>query len=258
MDVFADAEHFRGAPFEQFGDEHLLALTLVVLWQVLLLSRFRAADPATRRTMRGALTGALWAQEAGYHLWRAVTGTWTPREMLPLHLCSAAIWVGGVMLLTRSYALYEFCYFGAIVGASLALLTPDLGPFGAPHYRFFQFFESHGLILTAPLWMTFVEGFRPSVGSLARASAGTAAYGLLVFAANRRLGSNYMFLNGKPPMRTPLDALPPWPRYLPIMGAGVAGLFALLFAPWALADAQGVRGAAFRPGPSPVNRERKK
>lgn len=237
MNVFADAEHFAGRRFELFGPDHLLALTLVVLWQVLLIKRFRGAGPAARAWMRRAIVGVLWTQEASYHLWRAATGTWRKEEMLPLHLCSAGVWAGGIMLLTRSYLLYEFCYFGALVGASIALLTPDIGRFGAPHFRFVQFFVSHGLILTAPLWMTFVEGFRPRPRSLGRAIVGTAGYAALVFAANRRLGSNYMFLNRKPATASPLDALPPWPRYLVPMAGAVAGLFALLYSPWAIRDA---------------------
>jgi hypothetical integral membrane protein (TIGR02206 family) len=237
MNVFADAEHWTGAEFRLGREEHLLALTLIVIFEVLLLNRMRDADPATRRNVRWALVAALWAQEVSYHIWRLSTRTWTPRQMLPLHLCSVMVWVGGLAMLTRSYRLYEYVYFAALAGAGLALATPDIGRFGFPHYRFFQFFVSHGLIINAPLWLTFVEGFRPSAASLGRALLGTGAWASGVFWVNRRLGSNYMFVNRKPETASALDALPPWPRYLPIMAGAVAGLFALLYAPWAIRGA---------------------
>lgn len=238
MNVFAGAERWDGPEFQLFGPEHRTALVLLVIVDVLLIKRFRAAGPEARRRMRAALTGTLWAQEISYHIWRAATRTWTPKELLPLHLCSVAVWASGLMLLTRSYRLYEVIYFIALTGGTIALLTPDAGRFGFPHYRFVQFFASHGLTVLAPLWMTFVEGYRPTGRSLVTTSAGVLLYGAGVFAINRRVGSNYLFVNRKPDTRSPLDLLPPWPGYLPIMAAAVLGLFGALYAPWAIADAR--------------------
>lgn len=234
MDVFADADSWTGQPFKLGSPEHLLMLTVVVVAQVLLIKRFRPADDDTKRKVRLALVGALWSQEASYHAWRLLNGTWTRKQMLPLHLCSVEVWMGGLMLLTRSYRLYEYVYFGALVGAIMAVVTPDAGPFGFPHYRFFQFFVSHGLIAAAPLWMTFGEGFRPTARSLGRAIVGTVAYAGVVNLVNRKLGSNYMFVNRKPETRSVLDALPPWPGYLPYMAGAVIAAFTALWAPWAL------------------------
>ena len=162
MNVFADAEEWSGPAFELFGADHRRMLTLIVLLEVLLLKRGRSAGPAARRRRRRLLASGLVAQELSYHAWRARTGTWRVDEMLPLHLCSASVWLGAAMLWTGSHRLYQWVYFAGISGAAVALATPDVGRFGAPHYRFWQFFASHGLILTAPLWMTFVEGARPA------------------------------------------------------------------------------------------------
>lgn len=237
------AQEWDGKPFALFGRDHLLALTLVVVFQVVLLWRFQTSDAATRRTVRAALVAALWGQELSYHAWRASIGTWTVKEMLPLHLCSQAVWLGGIMLLTRSHRLYEFVYFAALAGATQALATPDAGSYGWPHYRFVQFFASHGLILSAPLWMTFVEGHRPTAASAVKAAAVTIGSGLALVPLNRRLGSNYMFSARKPDTASPLDAMPAWPRYLPIMGALVIAAYGALYAPWAIAARVTARGA---------------
>lgn len=239
MNVFA--RDWDGPAFELFGREHLLALTLVVVVQVVLVWRFRAADAATRRSARWAITAALWAQEVGYHVWRASIGEWSAREMLPLHLCSQAVWLGGVLLLTRSDRLYQYVYYAALAGAGMALATPDAGRYGWPHYRFWQFFVSHGLVTFAPVWMTFVEGLRPARGSALRAAAVTAASGLALIPLNLRLGSNYMYTARKPDSASLLDRLPPWPGYLPIAGALLLAVYGGLYAPWAVRDAAASR-----------------
>lgn len=228
---------WTGPPFELFGRDHLLALTLVATALVVLTWRFARADEATKRSVRWGLVAALWAQEVSYHVWRLTAGTWTVKEMLPLHLCSQAVWVGGLMLLARSRRLYEYVYFAALAGGGMALATPDAGRYGWPHYRFWQFFVSHGLIVAAPVWLTFGERMRPKASSVLRAAAITAASGLAVLPLNRRIGSNYMFTARKPESASLLDRLPPWPRYLPIMGALVLAAYGVLYAPWAIRDA---------------------
>lgn len=231
--VFADAEHWTGPAFRLGSASHLGILTVVVLFQVLVLDRFGDADEHTKRRVRLLLVTALWGQELAYHGWRLATRTWSAREMLPLHLCSVAVWLCGLTLLTRNQRLYEHSYFLALTGAAMGLATPDIGRFGFPHFRFFQFFASHGLILTAPLWMTLAEGRRPGPGALRRAILTTSAHAAGAYLVNRRLGSNYMFVNRKPSTRSALDRLPAWPGYVPIMGAAVAGLFALWYVPFA-------------------------
>lgn len=232
MNPFADAEHWQGDSFRAGSRAHLAILTLVVLFQVLLLDRFGDADEATKRRVRQGLVVALWGQELGYHAWRLATRTWSPREMLPLHLCSVAVWAGGVSLLTRNQRLFDHTYFVALTGALIGLATPDIGRFGAPHYRFFQFFVSHGLLLTSSLWLARGEKMRPSRGAVGRAFLGTALHAGVAFAVNRKLGSNYMFVNRKPATASVLDRLPGWPGYLPLMGGAVAVLFTLFALPF--------------------------
>jgi hypothetical integral membrane protein (TIGR02206 family) len=66
------------------------------------------------------------------------------------------------MLITKNCLIYEFAYLIGIAGALQAVLTPDLGQYAFPHYRYFQVFISHGLIIISALYMTIVEGFRPT------------------------------------------------------------------------------------------------
>jgi hypothetical integral membrane protein (TIGR02206 family) len=70
------------------------------------------------------------------------------------------------MLVTKNYRLYEYAYFLGIAGATQTLLTPDAGPYGFPHFCFFQVFLSHGSIVTTAVYMIVVDRYRPTPKSL--------------------------------------------------------------------------------------------
>ncbi len=161
------AANYRGPAFELLGTAHLGALAFLVLLNLYLI-RFRNASDGTKAALRWILASILIINEAAWHYWNYVVGTWTLQTMLPLQLCSVFVWLGAWMLMTKSYRIYEFTYFMGIAGAIQALATPDLGIYGFPHFRFFQTFISHGLIITSAIYMTVVEGFRPTWKSMIR------------------------------------------------------------------------------------------
>ena len=155
---------------------------------------------------------------------------------LPLHACSILIWLTGFMLIFKDYTIYEFAYFMGIGGAIQALLTPDLGIYGFPHFRFFQTYISHGLLLTAAVYMTTVEGMRPTWRSLIKVFIFLNLYSFAVFFINKVIGSNYLYVAHKPPGPTLLDALPEWPWYLLYVEAIGLAVFLLLYLPFAIKD----------------------
>jgi len=127
-------------------------------------------------------------------------------------------------------------YFMGIAGAIQALATPDLGIYGFPHFRFFQTFISHGLIVTSAIFMTVVEGFRPTWKSILRVALWTNTYALIIYFVNAAIGSNYLMLNYKPDVPSLLDLLPPWPVYILYMELiGVVSIL-LLYLPFAIKD----------------------
>lgn len=212
MDQFF-AKDFVGEEFIFLGTAHLIALFSILLFNFYLL-RYKAKSEETRQKVRWTMAILLWVNEIGWHLWNASVGQWNLQTMLPLHVCSALVWLGGVMLVTKSYRIYEFAYFMGIAGALQALLTPDLGIYGFPHYRFFQTFLSHGLIVTSAVYMTTVEGFRPTWRSLGRVFLGMNIYMVIVFFLNQAIGSNYMYVAHKPETASLLDVMPDWPWYI--------------------------------------------
>lgn len=236
MDQFF-ARDYTGEPFTFLGVAHLGALLVIILFNLYLL-RFKGSDEAARARVRRGMALVLWANEFGWHAWNYAVGQWTLQTMIPLHVCSVLVWLGGYMLVSKNYLLYEIAYFLGIGGALQALLTPDLGLYGFPHYRFFQTFISHGLIVTSAIYMTTVEGFRPTWKSIVRVAVIANVYMVIVFFINLGLGSNYMFINRKPDTASLLDILPAWPGYLPYLELIGLVTFLLLYLPFLIKDWQ--------------------
>jgi len=230
------ARDYAGAPFELFGPAHLVALALVVLVNLVVVANRKRFTPLGMQVFRYGLAAVLILNEIGWHLWNYFIGRWTIQTMLPLHLCSVLVWVSATMLLTRSYTIYEFSYFLGIAGATQALLTPDAGIYGFPHFRFFQVIISHGSIVTAAIYMTFVEGFRPYWRSLVRVMIWGNVYMAAIGVVNWLIGSNYLFIARKPVTPSLIDLLGPWPWYVLNLEALAMALCLVLYLPYALRD----------------------
>jgi len=106
MDQFF-AEDFTGGDFSFLGIAHLIALLIIILFNIYLL-RYRNKNGAARSGIRWTMAIMLWLNEIGFHIWNASVGQWNIQTMLPLHVCSVLVWLGGVMLVTKNYTIYEF------------------------------------------------------------------------------------------------------------------------------------------------------
>jgi hypothetical integral membrane protein (TIGR02206 family) len=202
----------------------------------LFLIIFRNSGDGTKGFLRWMLALILWGNEIAWHYWNLTAGQWTLQTMLPLHLCSLLVWTGAWMLMTKNYRVYEFMYFMGIGGAIQALATPGIGDYNFPHFFFFQYFLSHGLILTSAIYMTVVEGLRPTWKSMLRVFIWMNIYAGIVYFINIYLGSNYLLINYKPDTPSLLDLLPEWPIYILYMEViGIATML-ILYLPFATKD----------------------
>lgn len=241
------AGDYTGIPFEWFGPTHVGALAFFILLNLFLL-RFKGSGEHTKNRLRVAMAVILWANEIAWHAWNVAVGQWTVQTMLPLHLCSVLVWAGGLMLVTKNYRVYEFMYFLGIGGAIQALATPDLGIYGFPHFRFFQTFISHGMVITSAIYMTTVEGFRPTWKSFLRVALWMNVYVLVIYFVNSAIGSNYLNINFKPDTPSLLDLLPEWPVYILYMEAIGIVTCLLLYLPFAIEDRRKIRSESEKSG----------
>lgn len=230
------AGDYPGPTFEFLGPAHLAALGFLVVLNLFLIVRYHSTEGKSRIAVRWILALILWGNEIGWHYWNYTVGKWNIQTMLPLQVCSILVWLGAWMLVTKSYRVYEFMYLMGIGGAIQALATPDLGIYGFPHFRFFQTFTSHGLIVTSAIYMTVVEGYRPTWKSLLRVALWMNLYMIPIYFLNNAIGSNYLMINHKPPTASLLDLLPEWPIYILYMEALGIVTFLILYLPFAIKD----------------------
>jgi hypothetical integral membrane protein (TIGR02206 family) len=221
-------------PFELFGTAHITGVLLIF---ALAAMSYPAAgylrDTAAERTVAWLLTCLIVVYQISSYAWRVKYGGVPWVQDLPLHLCDINTVVCALMLLTRSYRLYEVAYFWSICGSLAALLTPDLR-YGFPHITFLLFFFGHGVVIIAVLYATFAWGFRPQLRSVGTTLLITIVYGALLLPLNFVLDTNYMYLRAKPASATPIDYLGPWPWYLFGLVVLAAIVMLLSYAPFAL------------------------
>ena len=229
------AGNYTGPAFQLFGAAHIATL-LVLAAITLFLTRFKNSGEPTKRAIRWTLAIILWVSELTWHIWNIYWGYWSDTFMLPLNVCSVLIWLSGFMLIFKIYPIYEFAYFLGITATFNYLMTPDLGIYGFPHYRFIQIFISHGFVIIAALYMTVVEGFRPTWRSFWKVILGTNLYMLIIYFINARLGSNYVLINVKPTTASLFEFLPPWPYYIIFMELIGIACFLLLYLPFVIKD----------------------
>lgn len=230
------ARNWSGDPFVLFDTRHLIAIAIILVINVVLIIWGHRMPERWRPLVRYGLAVILIVDEIGWHYWNWVTGQWSIQTTLPLHLCSVLVFLSAAMLVTKSYGIFEFAYLLGIAGALQAVLTPDAGAYGFPHFRFFQVFVSHGSIITAAVYMATVEGYRPTPKSIKNVLIKSNLYMIAVAIINFAIGSNYLFIARKPETASLLDVLPPWPWYIPILELIAIVMIGLLYLPYAIKD----------------------
>lgn len=124
-------------------------------------------------------------------------------EALPLHLCGISAVCAALLALRPRAWLLDFLWYLGMPGALLALLFP------APAVSRYQlamnasYVITHAMILLIPGFL-MVVGMRPAKGKAIRMVMMLDAIALPVYAVNRALCTDFLFLMA-PPSGTPLE-----------------------------------------------------
>lgn len=245
MEFIADERQFTA-----YGPSHLAVLVVFAVGAAVLVWLGRRASPTVGRTVGRVLAVMIvvtFAVALTYKLLQPDI-----RTSVPLQLCDIAELMAAYALWTQRHWAFTLTYYWGLVLSSQALLTPDIGTpqEGAPdfpHHLFVTFFALHVLVVWAAIYLTWGLRMRPTWRSLRLAVAVTLGWVAFTLAFNVIAGTNYGYLNGKPPTASVLDVLGPWPVYLLIEVAVVIAVWALMTWPWQRATAS--RRAS--PGTSP-------
>ena len=219
--------------FEFFGFAHIVAMGVILAVPIVLtlVVRWLDSERATQAICYG-FAGVVAVNEVlnWSHRIATVGVHEFVREYMPLHVCGITVFAAVITLLFRRQTAYEIAYFWGLVGATNAVVTPQL-EFGYPQYRFFQYFIAHGGIVAAALFATWGLGMRPTGRSVLRVFVLLNVLAIVLIGVNLMLGSNYMFLCQPPDTQSPFFFLP-WPWYLLFLDGTALALFYVLFMPF--------------------------
>ncbi len=219
--------------FEFFGPAHIAAMGVIIAVPIVLtlVVRWLDSERATQAICYG-FAGVIAVNEVlnWSHRIATVGVHEFVREYMPLHVCGITVFAVVVTLIFRRQTAYEIAYFWGLVGATNAVVTPQL-EFGYPEYRFFQYFIAHGGIVAAALFATWSLGMRPTARSVLRVFVLLNVLAIVLIGVNLMLGSNYMFLCQPPDTQSPFFFLP-WPWYLLFLDGVALVLFYVLFIPF--------------------------
>ncbi|MGV0596271.1 YwaF family protein [Mycolicibacterium porcinum] len=216
--------------FTVYGPSHWATIAVFVVGAVVLVwFGRRQTQPQSRLLGRvlGAVTAAIYVAMFAYTLVPP-----SIERSVPLRLTDLATFVGAYALWSQRHWAYVLTYYWGLVLSTQALISPVLKSPDFPHYEFLAFWSIHLLVVWAAIYLTWGRGMRPHWRDYRLVVVVTAVWAGVTMAFNGVAGTNYGFLNAKPATASLLDLMGPWPVYVVVASALVAGVWALMTWPW--------------------------
>lgn len=223
--------------FQIFSISHFIAI-LIVFTIVVVIYYFKDVLREKRYfdKIRWTLAILILLQELSLNIVRIVQGEWMLGTSLPFHLCGLAVLMSAIVLITQNKRVFLYSFFVMMIGAALALLTPGIEKqVGFPHYRFIQYFISHGLIVINFTFILFVMGYVDDVKyrHLVNNFLSLISIAIIALGFNLLVNGNYLYLLHKPEGETAFDLFGVWPWYLiNIFIIGIPIFFHIFYLPF--------------------------
>ncbi len=100
-----------------------------------------------------------------------------------------------------------------MAGTLQALFTPTLTE-RLPHYEAIRYWVVHAGLPILALYGYYIENWHLSYKDALRSGLALNILALFIYPLNILMGSNYIYLNAKPPGTTLYSILGPWPYYI--------------------------------------------
>lgn len=227
--------------FTLFSMQHLLASGVVFLIVgLIIVNKTRIKNSKYYNHIRIGFAVFALSQEVMLNIYRLVFNEWSLGTSLPFQLCGLAVITSSLVLLTKSKKLFLNSFFIMMIGATMALLTPGIEQsLGFPHFRFFQFFSAHGMIVINFSFVLFVMDYQKDVRykTIFSNFVTLAVLAVVMLGINLLVNGNYMYLMHKPYGDTAFDLFGEHPWYLlNILLFGVPILFHVFYIPFFIRD----------------------
>lgn len=133
-------------------------------------------------------------------------------SLLPLHMCNLTLIIAILTMLTKSQKLFQLTYYWCL-GALFAVITPDI-KYSFPHPLTLSFYITHFYLLFAAVYGILFFNFKPTFKGWVNAFVTLNIFAFIIFFINKKLGTNYLYVNRIPDFSSPLDYFGQWPYYI--------------------------------------------
>lgn len=227
--------------FQTFSLTHAIPVAIIFsIIGLIIYNRVSIRESRHFDTLRVGLAVMTLGQELALNIYRISFGEWSISTSLPLQLCGIAVLTTSYVLITKNETLFIRVFFIMMIGATMALITPGIEQnLGFPHFRFFQFFISHGLIVINFTFILFVMNYQKSIRyvHLLHNFISLIIIAAILAVVNILVDGNYMYLIAKPGEGTAFDLFGKHPWYLVnILLFGIPVLFHVFYLPFFVRD----------------------
>ena len=163
------------------------------------------------------------------HYGNIESNQWSLKEHLPLHLCSInSLICISILFLPKIKSLYEFNFYGGVLGGTVAILTPQINDYDGSNLEYLIYYLSHGLIILIPLYLFYYLNYELRKLSWLRTLFFLNILMIILIPLNKYLQSNYMYVNEPPKVDNPL-IIGDWPIYLINLELIIVLLFSITY-----------------------------
>nr|WP_090339197.1 TIGR02206 family membrane protein [Mycolicibacterium malmesburyense]CRL67364.1 putative integral membrane protein [Mycolicibacterium malmesburyense] len=221
--------------FEAYGPSHLVVLAIFAVGVALLIWVGRRQTEAQARMFSRVFAVMILAAFVVALVYKIIRPD--IQTSVPIQLCDIAELTAAYALWSQRHWAFALTYYWCLLLSTQALITPDVGTprEGAPdfpHHLFLTFFVLHVFAVWAAVYLTWGRGMRPRWRSYRFAVVVSLIWAAATFTFNAIVGTNYGYLNRKPPTASLLDVFGPWPLYLVVEVAIIVAVWALMTWPW--------------------------
>ncbi|MEX1376869.1 MAG: TIGR02206 family membrane protein [Eubacteriales bacterium] len=233
--------------FQMFSAQHILALAAVIIAYLIILMYFRKKPNEKRKkTIYLFIAACIVLCDFAVKLWLLKNQAFKVSYDAFLHMCD----ISGPLLIIlffmeesqRRQKLFSLMIIWGLLGASMALLTPEMRGNVFPSLYFMTFFIKHGAIVIGVLIVGVMEKYSPKFKHLPIVLAVSGIIVAIIYGINQLIvflppfeAGNYMFLSYPPTGGSAIDILVqifgPSPYY--IIGMGVLAVVLYTFV-WAI------------------------
>ena len=164
---------------------------------------------------------------------RLYLNTFDVREDLPLYLCNLMPFFMLWSFAQKNEKVFKIFAFWILAGSFQSLITPTL-EHSFPHYEYFRYWFVHSGITISVLYGFFVYKWKLTLRDGMISLIWLNIFAAFIYIVNTYLGSNYFYLNAKPPGTNLYTLLSDWPWYILQLEFVAVFLFSVVASPFYL------------------------